>query len=177
MTIGSRNKTTTGTTSRSVFSINLDYLKAKRFGFITQECFQLVERPPVDYTSWFLAQLMVSNAIQLFNCNCRITCFSCESNNLFADDMVHIFVVPSLIAFQPFQNTPDRARVVLCLILLQGSPPFTIAFPNIFGMSPTEEYGFTAIGSSSDIIQASIYPLYRLNTGNVGRLQNALCEK
>ena len=171
MTIGARNEPAARTTFRGVLGIDFDHLEAERFGFVSQESFKLVKRPAVDGRALFLMQAPIPNAVQFFNRNRGIACLLCKANNTLADNVVHVFVEASLFALQPLQNAPDRARVLLCLVLLQRSATFGVAFANVLDVTTAEEDCLGSIGSRGDVIQATVYTDHGsrglLHVGNV----------
>jgi hypothetical protein len=104
------------------------------------------------------------NAIQLLKRN-RWTCgVARKGHNAFADDVIGVALKAPLPTRQPFQNPPKRARVPVCLFLLESRAGGAVTITNIFDLTATKEVLLFAIGDAPIHADHSIGGLF--NVGN-----------
>ena len=162
--IGFVNVTTSGTTLRGMTRIDFDDFKTEPRRFVAQKLFQLVECPSVHIPALLFSQLArtVTNPVQLLNCNRWTSGAMGESHNPFAHHMINVSLKTPLPTRQPFQNTPNRSGVPLCLFLLESSAGIAVAVTNMLGVTPTEKSLLFAIGDNGDTGNAPINTHHRV---------------
>jgi len=151
------NVATPRATLRSVLRVNLDYFKAEISRFVLQELFKLVEGPLIGFAVLRLAARGVADTIKLFNRNRRVArCFG-KVNQALGDDVVYISHKTRLFSAQPFQSTPNRARVLRCLFLLKGSTSVQVAVTDMTNPLAAKELRALTVRGDGQIVDTTIY--------------------
>lgn len=130
---------------------------------IADELFELIERPSVKSFSLPLSELALADTFEVFHRYNAVRGKVCDSS---ADEVIHLRHEAFLFAGQPLQNTPDTARIGLCLSGLERSAGFEIAVADIVGMPAAEEKLLGAVSDHGDIPYTTIHAdKVRRNTG------------
>ena len=128
--------------------------RPNRLGFVADKPLKLVERPSIQASPLPLSEFAVTDTLEVFH---RDDAVRCEVCNAPADDVVHVGHKTPLSAGQPLQNTPDAARIRLCLSGLEGSVDFEMAVTDMVDMSTAEEKLSCAVSDDSDIPDTPVY--------------------
>lgn len=160
MTIAIRlfNVTAIRATLTGMLRVNFYDLKAIASRFVLGKLLKLESGPFVNVPTLFFSQIAtVTNPRKTFNCNGWIARFSGKFDNPFGDNVHGIFGESRLLSALPFQNTPYRARVRLCLLPLEAGAGLLVTASDMLKPSTAKELYTFAIGHSGNVVNTPIH--------------------
>lgn len=151
--------------------LNFYLLKAATLCFVSGKLLKHISWPFVQVFALFFAQLAtIADSVQTLYRYRWIASFFGELDNLLGDNVHCIFGKPGLFSALPLQNTPNRARVLLCLLPLETGASFLVTSPDMFQALTAKELCAFAIGNYSNVIYAPVHTDYGavglVNIGN-----------
>jgi len=150
--------TTTRATLRGIPGLNFNNFKAVSLSLVGRKLFELISGPFVNVFALFFSQIAtVGNTLESFYRYGGIAGFSGKFDNPPGDNVHRISGKPRLLSALPFQNTPNRARVSVCLLPLETGAGCLITTPDMLQASTIKELYTFAIGHSGNIVYTPIH--------------------
>lgn len=150
---------TLGTTFRRVLGVNLDDGKAEVSRFVLQALFQLVKRPRIHVPALCFAQAVLgvcADPIQMFKCYRWGAGLFGEVNDAAANRVVDSSHKTRFFPAQPLQRTPNRPRVLRCLLPLERCPSVQIAAADMLDPLTAKELRVLAVRGNGQIVNPTI---------------------